>query len=163
MINNTNLLNDLARNRAVATIPNMKDTSFTLVNFQLPGMSLPAARQPTPFTDKPQPGEKIMFDPITLEFIVTENLENWLEVQQWFYSLGAPISKQQFKDRPFTFQDISVTIFSSHNNPILRIKFIGCVPTSLEGVQLTTTETEPGTIVSSFTVEYDYFEVEKVQ
>jgi hypothetical protein len=162
MLSNTNLLNNLARNRAVATIPDMKNVSFTLVNFMLPGMALPAARQPMPFTDKPQPGEKIMFDPLTFEFIVTENLENWLEIQRWMYSLGAPISKNQYKDRPFTFQDISVTIYSSHNNPILRVKLIGCVPTSLDSVLLTTSENEPAAIVSSFTVEYDYFEVEPV-
>ena len=52
-------LNYLSGNRAVLTLPKLTDTTFTINNFKLPGISLPAAIQETPFAAVPHMGDKV--------------------------------------------------------------------------------------------------------
>ena len=40
----------------------------------------------------PVPGDQIQFEDLTLQFLVDENMENYLEIHNWIYSLGYPKS-----------------------------------------------------------------------
>jgi hypothetical protein len=46
----------------------------------------------------PVPGDQIQFEDLTLQFLVDENMENYLEIHNWIYSLGYPKSVDQFGD-----------------------------------------------------------------
>jgi hypothetical protein len=58
----------------------------------IPGMTLGIANQPTYLKDIPTPGDKIEFDDFTIRFLVDENLENYMEIQNWIRGLGFPES-----------------------------------------------------------------------
>ena len=47
----------------------------------IPEMTLGVAEQPTPFKDIPVPGDKIQFGDLQLRFLVDEDLENFMEIQ----------------------------------------------------------------------------------
>ena len=42
--------------------------------------------------------DQIQFEDLTLQFLVDENMENYLEIHNWIYSLGYPKSVDQFGD-----------------------------------------------------------------
>jgi hypothetical protein len=41
------------------------------------------------------PGDKLIFGDLTLRFLVDEDLENYLEIQNWMRGLGYPESLQE--------------------------------------------------------------------
>jgi hypothetical protein len=46
----------------------------------------------------PTPGDIIEFGDLSLRFLVDENLENYMEIQNWIRGLGFPENLQQFDD-----------------------------------------------------------------
>jgi len=68
----------------------------TAVN--LPGISLADNySQPTPFRNIPLPGEKLDYEPLSMTFLVDENLENYQEIHGWLRGLGFPGGYGEFK------------------------------------------------------------------
>jgi hypothetical protein len=56
----------------------------------IPGINLGIVVQPTYLKDIDTPGDKISFSDFTLRFLVDENLENYMEIQNWIRGLGFP-------------------------------------------------------------------------
>ena len=50
------------------------------------------ATQPTYLKDLPIPGDKMEFEDLNVRFLVDENLENYMEIQNWMRGLGFPES-----------------------------------------------------------------------
>ena len=46
-------------------------------------MNLSLATQPTYLRQIDLPGDELSFDDFTLDFMVDENLENFMEIQKW--------------------------------------------------------------------------------
>ena len=148
-------LNYLSGNRAVLTIHELPNTSFTLVNFQLPGLNLPAPTQPSPYFERPEYGETLLFESLNVDFLVMEDLSNWIELYKWMNTLGSPRDKHlEFKPRKFTYSEATVTIYSSHNNPLLRVNFLECVPTALGGIQFDEGIQETSVVRSFLNLQY---------
>ena len=64
----------------------------------IPDLNLGIANQPNYLRDIPTPGDKIQFGDLVLRFLVDENLENFMEIQNWIRGLGYPESVQEFRD-----------------------------------------------------------------
>ena len=64
----------------------------------IPDLNLGVAIQANYLRDIPTPGDKIEFGDLSLRFLVDENLENYLELQDWIRGLGYPESVQEFRD-----------------------------------------------------------------
>ncbi len=64
----------------------------------IPDLFLGVASQPNYLRDIPTPGDKIEFGDLSLRFLVDENLENFMEIQNWIRGLGYPESVQEFRD-----------------------------------------------------------------
>ena len=134
----------------------------TAVN--LPGISLADNySQPTPFRNIPLPGEKLDYEPLSMTFLVDENLENYQEIHGWLRGLGFPGGYGEFKalldagaDRFPTskntklgdagrvkfgaagqggiFSDATLNILTSKNNPVTEVRFSDVFPISLSGL-----------------------------
>ena len=91
------------------------------------------------YTDKlsVKPGDKIDFQDFTLRFLVDEDLENYLEIQNWIRGLGFPESRQEIFDfqqsnpelkQPHNstmnlYSDGTLSILTSKENPNFKVKF----------------------------------------
>ena len=130
----------------------------------LPGISLADNySQPTPFRNIPLPGEKLDYEPLSMTFLVDENLENYQEIHGWLRGLGFPGGYGEFKalldagaDRFPTskntklgdagrvkfgaagqggiFSDATLNILTSKNNPVTEVRFSDIFPISLSGL-----------------------------
>ncbi len=156
-------LNYLSGNRAVFTIPELSETSFTVNGFELPAISLPNAFQATQNIMKPVAGETLEFSELTINFLVMENLSNWREIYDWMRALGAPFSKkaEYLKGHP-RWADAFVTIYSAKNNPIMRVKFIDAVPVNLGAITFSEEIQETTTLTCSVTFAYERYDIEFV-
>lgn len=64
----------------------------------IPDLTLGVAVQPSYLKSLPTPGEIIEFGDLTLRFLVDENLENYMCIQNWIRGLGFPEVLTQFSD-----------------------------------------------------------------
>ncbi len=127
----------------------------------LPGLSLGSGTQATTFKDIPVPGDKLTYNPLSMTFLVDENLENYQEIHGWLVGLGFPRSHTEFKtllasgtdrfpsrsesvstepgsggkygaaDTGGTYSDATLTILTSKNNAQLEVRFRDVYPTAL--------------------------------
>ena len=120
-------------------------------------MTLGVAEQPTPFKDIPVPGDKIQFGDLDLRFLVDENLENFMEIQNWIRGLGYPENMDEFEDLTkqsvlggFGFaqsgdniySDGTLQILSNNLVPAFQVVFSDLFPYSLSTVQFDATDTD---------------------
>jgi hypothetical protein len=66
--------------------------SFFANSANIPGLTLGVVEQPNYLKDIDIPGDKMEFDDFNLRFIVDENLENYMQIQNWMRGLGYPES-----------------------------------------------------------------------
>lgn len=126
------------------TLNRAPKVSFFSNSANIPAINLGVAEQPSYLTDIPHPGDKMVFEDFTLRFMVDENLENYMEIQNWMRGLGFPESLQEIYDlqkddeRPVgyrrsmnVYSDGTLQILSSNNRPNFKIKFRDLFPIAL--------------------------------
>lgn len=156
-----NLVNQnyLTATRASFELSEMPNTSFTVTRWNLPGINTGAPRQPTPFVDIPLRGDKLVFEPLTIEFIVVEDLVNWTSIYDWLVGITAPRRGKEFVNKPHEYMDGSITVYSSHNNKFMVVQFKHLVPISLSEIQFTSEDTETQYVKASATFMYQDFDI----
>jgi len=102
---------------------------------------------PTPLSDTPNPGDKITFDNLTINFIVDEDLSNYKEVYSWITGLGFPESFDQFTQLDELTSDATVITLTNNMQPNAQFKFRDCFPVSLGNIDFSTTNTDMDPIV----------------
>tara|TARA_B100001250_G_scaffold414204_1_gene451269 strand:- start:1550 stop:2110 length:561 start_codon:yes stop_codon:yes gene_type:complete len=116
----------------------------------------------------PVPGDQIQFEDLNLQFIVDENLENFLEIHRWIYALGYPDSVQQFKDlvddegdidNLQQFSDGTLTILNSNFNPMAYVKFKDMFPVSLSTLEFSASESDYTYFTATVTFKYLVYEI----
>ena len=132
----------------------------------IPGINLGVASQPNYLNDVPVPGDKMEFEDFRLRFIVDENLENYMEIQNWMRGLGFPESLDEIYDWQKTrrvfeqpiksdmnlYSDGTLIALTSNQNFNFQIKFRSMFPYSLSSLEFdaTISETEYFTAEVSF-------------
>ena len=72
------------------TLSRARKVSFLSNSANIPGLQLGVAVQPTYLKDIDVPGDKMFFEDFILRFIVDEDLENYMQIQNWMRGLGYP-------------------------------------------------------------------------
>ena len=72
------------------TLVRSPKVAFFCNQANIPDLTLGTAVQPTYLKDIDQPGDKLTFGDLTLQFLVDENLKNYMEIQNWLRGLGYP-------------------------------------------------------------------------
>ena len=63
----------------------------------IPGVTLGVAEQPTFLKNIDLPGDRMYFEDFVLRFIVDEDLENYMQIQNWMRGLGFPESVKEIQ------------------------------------------------------------------
>jgi len=164
-IQNRNFLQPQGFRFQVARAPKV---SFFGNAVNIPSMSLRTTIQPTGgLKDIPVPGEIIDFEDLTLRFLVDEELQNYMEIQNWIRGLGFPDSLQEIynlQDEKYgtargggngtmnIYSDGTLIILDAMQNESFSVKFNDLFPFSLSTIQFDATmaDTEYFTAEVSF-------------
>ena len=155
------------------TLNRAPKVSFFSNSAIIPGLTLGIAVQPTYLKDIDRPGEKIEFEDFTLRFLVDENLENYMEIQNWIRGLGFPESLQEIYDlqqeRDLVdssntglfniFSDGTLTVFSSSNTPNFKVVFKDLWPYSLTALNFDATDTDIEYFTAEVTFKYTIYNI----
>ena len=158
----------------------------TAVN--VPGITLGGTMsQPSPLKDIPIPGEKLTYEPLSMTFLVDENLENFQEIHGWLVGLGFPRDHSEFRDLVSsgndrfpaknqsisneigkvkygspnvggTYSDATLTILSSKNNSELEVRFKNMFPTGLTGLQYNQQAADVDYLTATVSFEYEIYD-----
>lgn len=142
--------------------PNLEYSVFQAV---IPGITFGEAVQPTPIYDIRLPGDKIVYDPLVISFIVQENFENYFEIARWIYGLGKPMTTEQRRSlerKKERYSDAILTILTNKRNPMFNLKFSNCWPISLSAITLDATVADAAPITADVTLYFTHMESERI-
>ena len=158
----------LTNNKYELVINRLPNVVFFLQALNLPNITLSNVITQTPFVELKKPGNQLRYEDLTVNYILDEDMQSWLEIYNWMTNLGNPETKNKIgsltkvsgKSNSIT-SDMTILIKTNANNPNIRVSFYDAFPIDLGGVQLTSTEGQDF-LTSTITFTYNYYKVEKI-
>lgn len=165
-IQNRNFLSPVGFKFTLAKQPKI---SFFCNSARIPEISLQLVQQPSYLKDIDIPGTKILYGDLMLQFLVDEDLVNYMLVHNWITGLGFPETTQQYKDlttdkegirNPLeAFSDGSLYILESNYNTNAIVKFKDLFPVSLSSLDFNSTDTDINYFTAQATFKYTVYNV----
>ena len=165
-------------------IHQLPKVEFFTVSANLPGISSGTVTYATPFKDIPTMGEKLVYENLSINFIVDEYLENYISLHTWMVGIGFPDKRSQFStfrdvtsntpavsDTPSVdtvgraspdramYSDAFLQILSNKNNPIVEVNFENMFPISLSALEFTQTATDVEYMIATAEFAYQIYEI----
>jgi len=143
--------------------------NFFIQKITIPSISVPPAVTSNPFIAIPYSGEHLEFGELDISFKVDEDLQNYLEIQNWLRGSGKQ-SFEQYKELAtnptFTGEslksEISVTVLSSAKRPNYEIVFEDAFPISISALTFDTTNEDVDYLEAEASFRYTKYEINKI-
>jgi len=169
-IQNRNYLSNVGFNFTLARFPKVDFFSNTA---NLPGLTLGTVNAPNYLKELPLAGDRLVFEDFSLQFIVDEQLQNYLAIHNWMKGLGFPDSIGDFMDlvtdednnqfnMDLQYSDGTLNVLNNQFNTVSKVKFNGLFPVSLSGLQFDATNTDYQNLTATVTFKYTIYNIETV-
>ena len=150
---------------------------FLCQSANIPQISMGTAVQPTYLKDIPVPGDKVLYDDLSIRFLVDEQMENYLAIYKWITGLGYPESLGQYdqlrKDdirtdrrigddgdpRYFEFSDATLQVLGSNYKPTIHVNFKDTFPIALSTLDFDVSQRDYSFFTASVTFKYTIFDI----
>tara|TARA_B100000925_G_C21832831_1_gene397927 strand:- start:187 stop:732 length:546 start_codon:yes stop_codon:yes gene_type:complete len=150
---------------------------FLCQSANIPGISMGTAVQSTYLKDIPVPGDKVLYEDLTIRFLVDEKMENYLAIYKWITGLGYPESFGQYKQlqkddfrnstvteaiedpRFFEFSDATLQVLSSNYKPSIHVNFKDAFPISLSTLEFDASIRDYNYFTAQTTFKYTIFDI----
>lgn len=172
-LSNRNNLSPTGFKFSLAKYPKIDFFSSTAV---IPSINLGVAVQPTYLKDIPIPGDKLSFDDFSLNFMVNEDMENYLLVYNWLRGFGYPETIKEYQDllnddaispgkqtAISGMSDGTLLIYSSNFNPIIKVSFKDMFPTSLSTLEFDAKNTNVNYLNAQVNFKYTIYDIERIE
>ena len=161
-------LNPLSPNGFQFSIKKLPELTYFAQQVALPNISLPNISIETPFSTIQIAGNTLTFEPLSIDFLVDENMSNYLAISDWIIAMGFPETRDQYtswqnKDNvniselAKNYSDATLQILDSSNNPIQTITFVDIIPTSLGNMTFLSTSTDVTYVTCNCSFDYSYY------
>ena len=164
-IENRNFLSSIGFKFTLNRAPKV---SFFANTANIPSITLGVAEQPNYLNNIPVPGDKMEFEDFTLRFLVDENLENYMQIQNWMRGLGFPESltqiyewqetnesfEQPYKSDMNLYSDGTLLVLNSNKNSNFNVKFKSMFPYQLSTLQFDATNQDEEYFTAEVTFKY---------
>lgn len=148
-------------------------TSFLCKSASIPDVSLGTIERSTPFIKLPEPGN-MEFGSFSIEFLVDEDLENYLEIHNWIRALGVPeyfderqeyLNKykdpKQTTDFDILTQDATLQVLNNNLIPAFDVVFRDVFPISLGSLPFDVSVGDIEPLTASVTFRYTLYDIRK--
>ena len=150
---------------------------FLCQSANIPQISMGTAVQPTYLKDIPVPGDKVLYDDLTVRFLVDEKMENYLAIYKWITGLGYPEKLGQYDQLKkddirtdasvsdeadplyFQYSDATLQILSSNYRPSIHVNFKDAFPVSLSTLDFDVTTRDYSFFTASVTFKYLIYDI----
>ncbi len=173
-IQNRNYLSAVGFKFSISRAPKI---SFFGNSINIPSISMGNAVQPNYLKDIPVPGDKMEFEDLNVRFLVDENLENYMEIQNWMRGLGFPESLKEIYDLQDQknleyanetslmniYSDGVIQVLDSSQNPQFQVRFKDLFPTSLSSLSFDATDTSIEYFTAEVSFKYTIYDIVDMQ
>lgn len=151
----------------------------------IPALNMGVTEQPNYLRPIPMPGEIIDFEDLTFSFLVDEDLENYIEIQNWIRGIGFPeslneiykwqnedktsnpsstknLSKDSYKYELNLYSDATMMILDSMQRPNFKVVYENVFPTRLSTLEFDATQTDLQYFTAQVSFKYTIYNIEKV-
>lgn len=141
----------------------------------IPDLTLGTTFQANPYKDIPIPGDKLLYNDFQLNFLVDENMENYIQIHKWLVGLGYPENIKQFGDLAAgntdypdanpqmgyknIYSDGTLQILNSNFNVVKQIQFLDLFPISLSSLDFNATDRDYNYFTSVVTFKYTIYNI----
>ena len=158
----------LSPNGFMFSILKLPELSYFSQEVSVPSLSLPIVEVATPFSFMETAGNILNYSPLTVTFVVDEDMANYLAISNWMIALGFPENYEQYisllgvdtvslDDLAKHSSDGTLQILSSNNIPVQTVTFVDLVPTDLGELTFSSTNDDVNYITCSATFQYSYY------
>jgi hypothetical protein len=151
MSNLTTNLNMLVPGNFKVTIDSNEfaNLQFFCTTAEVPSIAQTATQQDFKNENAYFPGDTIEYSELNIEFIVDEDLRNYVEMYNWF---------KANRDSALKFKDITLSILSNKNITNRQVLFNNAFPVSLGQLSFTTQDTAVEYVTCTASFRYNKFE-----
>tara|TARA_B100000287_G_scaffold290653_1_gene274017 strand:- start:599 stop:1180 length:582 start_codon:yes stop_codon:yes gene_type:complete len=142
----------------------------------IPGIELGVTEQPSYLKNIPLPGDMMEFGDLSLRFLVDENLENYIEIQNWMRGMGFPedlkeiyhlqlddsVLDQPSKSQLNLYSDATLTVLSNINIPKFKVNFQNVFPYSLSAIEFDAGVSDLEYVTAEVTFKYTIYTIEVI-
>ena len=150
---------------------------FLCQSANIPQISMGTAIQPSYLKDIPVPGDKVLYDDLTVSFLVDEKMENYLAIHKWITGLGYPESIGQYNQLKkddnrtnsrvsdagdplyFQYSDATLQVLNSNYKPSVLINFKDAFPISLSTLDFDVTTRDYNYFTAQVTFKYTIYNI----
>ena len=150
---------------------------FLCQSANIPQISMGTAIQPSYLKDIPVPGDKVLYDDLSVRFLVDEKMENYLAIYKWMTGLGYPESIGQYNQLRkddirtnasvsdegdplyFQYSDATLQVLSSNYKPSVLVNFTDAFPVSLSTLEFDVSQRDYSFFTASVTFKYTIFNI----
>jgi len=140
----------------------------------IPDINLAIANFPTRLGRKvPEPGDELDFGDLNLRFLIDENLENYMEIQNWMRGLGYPNAAKESSDlqkeyypelskdskKMNVYSDGTLIILNNSQISSYQIRFKDLFPYSLSTLSYDATQTDIEYFTADVSFKYTIYTV----
>ena len=150
-----------------------RKVSFLCQKAEIPELSLSSIDIPTAgFAPIPMGGNTINYGDLNLEFIVDEDLKNYMEIHNWIRALGTPSdfterkewnesnrSDSRSQERNTKWSDATLQVLNNNNLVNFDVVFQSVFPVSLSTLPFDVTGTDNDYFTATATFRYTLYEV----
>jgi hypothetical protein len=151
-------------------IPNV---TYWIQSVNLPGLSATPKSFDNPFTRIHLVPETIEFEPLTLSFLLDEDMVSWQEIWDWMVAYGFPENFGQYAGRTTDsaslrpdsgdlYSDGTLMLTTNNKNYNKQIIFKDLFPTSLSALDFSSADQEASPFVATATFHYTTYRLENV-
>ena len=168
---NPNLLHP---NKFRLTFSRLPDMQFFCQSVIVPGVSMSEVQRNTPFVDTYLPGDKLIYDLLSVTFLIDEEIQSWKNIHDWVRGMTFPTDFQEYRnlanpprglvavpERP-QYSQAQLTLLTSANNPRYSFNFVDVFPISLSSIMLST-ESSPNEVLTADAVfRFSWYDISKI-
>ena len=151
------------------SIAKLPEVSYFCQEVNLPTLSLGSSVQNNPMITNYLPGDMLEFSPLTVQFLVDENMSNYKAIHNWMIGLGFPENHTQYdsmlasainsnsSNTAKAYSDAVLGVLGNTGNTIQTIQFIDIYPESLESLTFLSTSQDVQYLVGVATFRYTHY------
>lgn len=144
-------LNSLHSSKYRLILTKLPHVQYFCTKATIPAFNIGTVDQPTIFNPIKRPGGAIQHPPLTVEFIVQEDLKNWYELFRWVRECSNYTSFDDYRG-PDEHLDstASMIVMTNANNPKMKFTFDGLWPVSVGDLSFQSSNDEDMKCTASF-------------
>ncbi len=163
---NYNILSPTAFKFEIAKLP---EITYWCQTANIPDLTLGEVTVANPLRDYPIPGNQLELGTFDMDFVVDEDLSNYLEVYKWMRALNSSQSSDDYRrmsSDPSPEQDVTtdgvLTILTNTMNANKEVHFFDMFPTSLGAISFMSSSDTIDAITCSVSFTFSDFRIDNV-